>query len=313
MKTLSVVCPVYNEEAVIGAFHERLGRVLDGLAARYTSEVIFVVDRGTDATLDVLRGISGRDPRVRVVALSSRFGHQMSLVAGIDHAKSDAVVMLDSDLQHPPEVIPTLLDEFEKGHDVVFTLREDEGSEGFFKRFTSRLFYRAIGTLSTIPIHEGAADFRLISQRVATVFRTKMRERNQFLRGLFGWVGFKQTSVRFKAEKRGAGRTKYSLSRLFRFAAEGIVSFSKRPLVAAIFVGFFFALAGLALGLVTVVQYFHSGNLPPGWATIVVLMAIMSGVQLIFLGVIGLYVGFIFDEVKGRPLYIVEETIGFRE
>jgi polyisoprenyl-phosphate glycosyltransferase len=234
------------------------------------------------------------------------------IVAGVDHARSDAVVMLDSDLQHPPEVIPRLLDEFEKGHDVVFTIREDGGSEaGFLKRLTSRWFYRALGRLSTIPIHEGAADFRLISQRVATVFRTRMRERNQFLRGLFGWVGFKQTSIRFAAEKRGGGRSKYSLSRLFRFAAEGIVSFSKRPLVAAIFVGFAFAFGGLALALVTLVQYFYLRNFPPGWMTIVMLMSIFSGVQLIFLGVIGLYVGAIFDEVKARPLYIVEESIGF--
>lgn len=311
MKMLSVVCPVYNEEEVIGEFHRTLGATLDRIRDRYESEIIFVVDRSSDRTLEILRRIADQDRRVRVLALSSRFGHQMSLVAGIDHAKGDAVVMLDSDLQHPPELIPTMLEKFEEGHDIVFTIREDAPDTGLFKRWSSRLFYRFVNTLATVPLQESAADFRLISRRVAHLFRTEIRERNQFLRGLFSWVGFRKIGLRFSGQARRGGRSKYSLPRLLRFATEGVVSFSKRPLTAAIYVGFAFACFGLLVAVVTLVQYFSSSHLPSGWTTIVILISMFSGVQLVFLGVIGEYIGFIFDEVKARPRYVVEEAIGF--
>ncbi len=311
MKTLAVVCPVYNEAEVIAEFHAALGAVLDTVADRYESHMLFVVDRGTDDTIEILRGLAAADPRVRILALSSRFGHQMSLVAGIDHADADAVVMLDSDLQHPPELIPKLLEEFERGNEIVYTTRQDSGDVGWLKQVTSRLFYRVLNTMSEIPIEESAPDFRLISRRVADVFRTGIRERNQFLRGLFGWVGFRRTGVPFQVRARAAGRTKYSVRRLFSFAAAGITSFSKRPLQAAIYVGFFFAAAALLMAVVTVIQFFVSGHLPTGWATIVVSVAGLSGIQLIFLGILGEYLGAIFDEVKARPHYIVEEKVNF--
>ena len=313
MRTLSVLCPVYNEEEVIAEFHRSLSATLDSIASRYQSEIIFVLDRSTDRTLEILRDIAARDPRVRVLALSSRFGHQMSLVAGIDHATGDAVVMLDSDLQHPPELIPSMLEKFEEGYDIVFTIREDAPDTGFLRRMASRLFYRLVNKLTTVPIEESAADFRLISRRVAEVFRTQIRERNQFLRGLFGWVGFKKVGLRFTGGARHAGRSKYSLSRLLRFATEGVISFSKRPLSASIYLGFTFALLGLLLAVATFIQYFFYSYLPSGWTTIVILISMFSGVQLVFLGVIGEYVGLIFDEVKARPRYLVEESIGFRD
>lgn len=183
-------------------------------------------------------------------------------------------VLLDCDLQHPPELIPALVEEFEKGTDIVYTIREDGAGTGLLKRLTSRLFYRFVNTLSHIPIQEGAADYRLISRRVAAVFKTQIRERNQFLRGLFIWVGF-----------------------------------HRGPRQAAIVVGFLFALSGLVLAVVTIWQYFFLAKLPPGWATLVILLAVFNGTQLIFLGIIGEYIGSIFDEVKGRPLYIVEEKV----
>jgi glycosyltransferase involved in cell wall biosynthesis len=310
-RTLAVVCPVYNEAEVIARFHEALGAVLDSISGRYRATVVYVVDRSADGTLDILRGIAARDPRVRVLGLSTRFGHQMSLLAGIDHADADAVVMLDSDLQHPPELIPTLLDEFEKGRDIVYTVRRDSDDIGFFKRITSRLFYRFINLLSQIPIDQSAADYRLVSRRVARVFRTQIRERNQFLRGLFGWVGFERVGVPFTVRGRGAGRSKYSIRRLFSFAVAGITSFSKRPLQAAIYVGFAFAILALVLAATTVVQFFLHRSLPPGWATIVIVVCGLSGIQLIFLGIIGEYIGAIFDEVKARPHYLIEEKINF--
>jgi dolichol-phosphate mannosyltransferase len=309
MKTLAVICPVFNEAEVIGEFNASLVAVLETLVGRYAWTVTYVLDRSPDSTLQILKKIAASEPRVRVLALSARFGHQMSLVAGMDHSDADAVVMLDSDLQHPPELIPVLLSEYEKGTDIVYTVREDVAGTGLFKRITSRLFYKFVNTLSHIPIQESAADYRLISRRVAAVFKTQIRERNQFLRGLFSWVGFSRTGIPFQVLQRGGGRSKYSLRRLLRFAFEGITSFSRRPLQAAIIVGFLFALGGLVLAVVTACQYFFLAKLPPGWATLVILMSVFNGIQLIFLGIIGEYIGSIFDEVKGRPLYIVEEKV----
>ena len=311
MKTLAVVCPVYNEAEVIGRFHEALSAVLDAMADRAQSHVLFVLDRSTDDTREILRGIAARDPRVRVLVLSTRFGHQASLLAGIDHADADAVVMLDSDLQHPPELIPELFAEFERGRDIVYTIRKDSAEVGWLKRVTSRLFYRVINRLSHVPIDPSAADYRLISRRVANVFRTKIRERNQFLRGLFAWVGFDRAGVSFQVRGRAAGRSKYSVRRLVTFAITGITSFSKRPLKAAIWVGLAFAVLALALALVTLVQYFVYKSLPPGWATIVIVGAGLNGIQLVFLGILGEYIGAIFDEVKARPHYLVDEKINF--
>ena len=312
MKTLTVISPVFNEEQVIEGFYKELKVVLTSLA-NYDSTVLFVVDQCTDRTLDILAQIAKLDPRVKVLSLSSRFGHQMSLLAGIDHADSDALIMMDSDLQHPPSLIPTMLGKFEEGYDVVFTIREDSKQVDFLKRSTSRIFYRLINRVSEVPILESAADFRLISRRVASVFQEHIRERNQFLRGLFVWVGFKSTGIRFHSRERAGGQSKFSWGRLFQFAAHGVVSFSKQPLRAAIYVGFGFAFLGFLIALVTLVEYFTHRSWPPGWATLAILIPTFSGIQLIFLGVLGHYIGAIFDEVKGRPHYIVERKMNFGE
>lgn len=308
MRTLSVVCPVYNEEEVIEAFYLQLKSVLVTLE-NYRCVVLFVVDRCQDHTLDKIKRIARVDSSVKIVALSSRFGHQMSLLAGIDHCDSDAIIMMDSDLQHPPAVIPALLENFEQGYDIVFTRRLDAPATGAFKRISSRLFYRFINRLSDVPINESAADFRLISRRVAHVFQTQIRERNQFLRGLFGWVGFESTTVTFTAQERPAGRSKYSLWRMVRFGLDGVVSFSKAPLLFSILLGFIFAGFGILLAILTVFQYFIFGHLPQGWATLTVLLSVFIGIQLFFMGIMGAYIGAIFDEVKARPHYIVQERI----
>ena len=313
MKTVTVVCPVYNEEAVIELFYREVRAVLTGLANRYQARLLFVVDRSQDTTLDILKHLAEIDPDVMILALSSRFGHQMSLLAGIDYGDADAVIMMDSDLQHPPALIPVMLEAYEQGYDIVYTLRQDTSEISWFKRTSSKLFYRIINRISDVPINESAADFRLISRRVAALFRTQIRERNLFLRGMIGWIGFKSIAVPFEVRKRPAGKSKYSIRRMIRFGTDGVVSFSKSPLQAAIGVGLVLALFGFGFAFITLVQYFLDKSLPPGWATLTILLSIFSGIQLTFMGIIGMYIGAIFDEVKARPHYIIEEMINLQD
>jgi len=312
-RTVTIVSPVYNECEVITAFYSELKKVLDGIADSYEPTILFVVDRSTDGTLDILREIARTDQSVRVIAMTGRFGHQMCLLAGIDYSDSDVLIMLDSDLQHPPDLIPVMLRYYEEGYDVVHTTREYTNDVHFVKRMASNLFYLLINQISQVPVNENAADFRLMSRRVVDVFQKQIRERNLFLRGFFGWMGFRSVAVTFRVRKRAGGVSKYSFGRMVRFALNGMISFSKRPLQAAIILGFLIAVFGFLLAFITVVQYFILGSFPSGWTTLIVLMLIFSGTQLIFLGVIGEYIGAIFDEVKARPHYIVDELINFDE
>ncbi|ABQ92425.1 glycosyltransferase family 2 protein [Roseiflexus sp. RS-1] len=312
-RTITIVSPVYNECEIITTFYAELKKVLDAIADSYESTICFVVDRSTDGTLDILRDIARVDRSVRVIAMTGRFGHQMCLLAGIDYSDSDVLIMLDSDLQHPPDLIPIMLRYYEEGYDVVYTIREDTNDVHFAKRVASKLFYRLLNQISQVPINENAADFRLISRRVVKVFQKRIRERNLFLRGFFEWMGFRSIAVPFKVRKRAGGFSKYSFTRMFRFALDGVISFSKQPLRAATVFGLLIALFGFLLSFVTAVQYFIFSSFPSGWTTLVVLMSIFSGTQLVFLGVIGEYIGAIFDEVKARPHYIIDELINFNE
>lgn len=310
---LTIVTPVFNEEQVISHFYDRTRGVLDKLDDVEAS-ILFVVDRSTDNTLEILRTIVAHDPASKVIALSSRFGHQMSLLAGIENAcDADVIVMMDSDLQHPPELIPQLLAQFRQGVDVVYTVRCDTENVGYVRRTMGNVFYRLLGYLSRVPINANAADFRLISRRVALSLSTDFQERNMFLRGLFSWMGFKQTSVEYIAERRFAGESKYSLSRILSLAMAGILSFSTRPLHAGIFVGVGFATLAFLLIFWTVVSYFMDRSIPSGWTTVVTLLLLFSGVQLIVIGIMGAYIGGIYEEVKGRPRYIIEEEISHHE
>jgi polyisoprenyl-phosphate glycosyltransferase len=311
MTTLAVICPVYMEEEIIERFYENLKHILNTLPEEYESKIIFVVDHSKDNTLKTLKRIAAADKKTQILALSSRFGHQMSLLAGIDHADADAVVMMDSDLQHPPELIPRMLEYFEQGYEIVYTLREEGDETNWKQRMGSKFFYRMINWVSKVPIIENAADFRLVSRKVAAVFKTQLRERNQFMRGLFSWVGFRRIGIPFQVGTRSAGRSKYSLHKRMQLAVHGIVSFSKRPLQAAVLVGLAFAFLGFIFALVTFIQYFIYDSLPSGWTTLAILISVFSGIQLIFLGIIGEYIGAIFDEVKARPHYLIEEKWNF--
>lgn len=308
MQKLTIISPAYQEAETLRSFYETLTKVT-GTLHGYDTTILLVVDRCADATFSVAADIAGSDPRVGVLHLSSRFGHQMALIAGIDHADADVIIMMDSDLQHPPAVIPRLLTAYEAGNDVVYTLREDSADVGFLRRIAGGTFYWFINKISNIPISRNGSDFRLISRRVADLLRTRIHERNIFLRGVVSWVGFNQASITFRADKRFAGKSKYSFSQLINFAFFGIISFSKKPLRAATLVGLLFSLFGFGFAILTVLQYLIDNQLPPGWSTTVVLISIFGGVQLFFLGIIGEYIGGIFDEVKDRPRYIVEDAI----
>lgn len=310
---LTVVTPVYNEEDVIEHFHTRTRRELD-LIKDVDSHIIFVMDRSSDNTLAILRNIVKRDPKSKVITLSSRFGHQMSLLAGIDNAQdSDVIIMMDSDLQHPPEIIPKLLAEYHKGAEIVYTVRKHSDDVGFIRRLCGNFFYRIIGKLSSTNINLNAADFRLINRKVANLLCVSFKERNVFLRGLFSWIGFKQTCVEYTAGQRFAGTSKYSLARVFQLATAGILSFSTRPLYIGIFIGIGFSMLAFLFMLTTIIGYFIDRSIPSGWTTLVTLLLLFSGVQLIVMGIIGTYIGGIYEEVKARPRYIIDEEINNHE
>ncbi len=309
LPTLQVICPVFNEENVIPLFYQKLSGVLEEIQERYAWRILFVMDRSTDQSFEVLSKLAKQDNRIQILGLSNRFGHQMSLVAGIDHSDSDVVIMMDSDLQHPPELIPAMLAEYEHGNDVVYTIRQEPKDSGAVKRFCSKNFYRIMSWLSELHLESGEADFRLISRRVADVFKNEIRERNQFLRGLFCWVGYNRKGISYEPAERAAGRSKYNWSRMISFASSGIVSFSKKPLQYAIILGAVFSCLGLFSALYAFVAYFLNKEMPSGWATLSILISVFGGIQLFFLGIIGEYIGAIFDEVKSRPLYLIEERV----
>lgn len=302
---LDVVCPVFREEEGIGRFHAELSGVLDRIADRYTARVVYVVDPSTDGTEERLAAISRADPRVLVLVMSRRFGHQAALVAGLENADADAVVMMDSDGQHPPEVILDFLEKFEQGAEIVQGVRLDAPTTGWFKRTTSHAFYRLMTRVASIDIQGGSADFRLFSRRVVQVFANDLRERNPFIRGLTSWVGFTVAYVGFVCRDRVAGESKYRLSTLVEFAITGITSFSKMPIRAAAVLGLFMSLLSCAYAVFAVASHLWQAYTPPGWASTTAAVAFVGGVQLLFLGLIAEYVGQIFDEVKGRPRYLV--------
>ncbi len=309
-KQISVILPVYNECEVIQTFYNELKKELATLT-NYEFEIIFVLDKSKDNTEDILNNIALNDKQCTVMVLSRRFGHQLSLVAGINYANGDAAIMMDSDLQHPPSVIKELLAKYEEGFDIVHTVRKDNDDIGFFKKKTSRMFYRWLNKISPVKIVEGASDFRLISKPVIHLFKTQIKEQNLFLRGLFHWVGYKQAHVEFKADNRHGGKSKYNLFKLISFAVDGVTSFSKLPLRLSIYSGLIISAVSLCYAVYAFISFFIDRNLPKGWASMAIIISFIGGVQLIFLGIIGEYIGKIFDEVKNRPLFIVEKLINY--
>jgi polyisoprenyl-phosphate glycosyltransferase len=308
--TLSVVVPLRNEEEVFAAFTERLTAALDGIGGEW--EAILVDDGSTDATYGLAVELHGRDPRFKVVRLSRGFGHQIALSAGLDLARGDAVVTMDGDLQHPPEVVPELVARWKAGDEVVLAVMTERPGESRFKDWTARIFYKTLSRLADVEVRAGAGDFRLVDRRALDAVRA-MRESNRYLRGMFSWVGFRQSGVPYVHPARTAGSTKYTPLKMVRLATDAVIGFSSRPLRVGLNVGFVVSIASILFGLSALVARVAGAFTVPGWTSIMVLVGIVGGIQLIVLGVIGEYIGHIFDEVKRRPLYIVSRAHGIPE
>jgi dolichol-phosphate mannosyltransferase len=304
---LSVVAPMYEEQDIVDTFTERVAAALEG--TEY--ELILVDDGSKDRTADAMARAAAADPRVKVVALSRNFGHQPALTAGLDHARGDVIVMLDGDLQDPPEVIPQMLAKWREGVDVVYAVREQRLGETVFKRVTARGFYRTFRRLTGLDLAVESGDFRLMDRKALDAL-LGMPERSRFLRGMTVWIGFTQTAVPFVRQERHAGTTKYPLRKMLRFSFDAITSFSSAPLQWATFLGFTFSvLAFLGIPLTVVARY--TNIYEPGIPSTILVVLLLGGIQLITVGIIGEYVGRIYEEVKHRPLYVVRERINVEE
>jgi dolichol-phosphate mannosyltransferase len=304
--TLSVVIPVYNEEENLPALYARLTAVLDGVGLSY--EMIFVDDGSRDGSLGLLGGLARHDGRVAVVELARNFGHQVAISAGLDHAGGEGVIVMDSDLQDPPEVLPRFIATWREGHDVVYAVREQR-KEGWLWRLAYASFYRLLQHVAQIEIPLDAGDFCIMDRRVVELLNA-MPERNRFVRGIRSWVGLDQVGLAYERQGRNAGRPKYTVSRLFYLALDGLVSFSVLPLRVITAIGFFVSAISIVLAVAYVIQRLTVGLYPPGFATLTVAIFFLSGIQLITIGVIGEYIGRIFEEVKRRPLYVVRRVTG---
>jgi dolichol-phosphate mannosyltransferase len=307
---LSVVAPCFNEEGVLHELYRRISQVLDGSGE--TWELVLVNDGSRDRTPEIMRELHAQDERVKVVDFARNFGHQIAVTAGMDYARGDAVVLIDADLQDPPELILEMLAKWREGYEVVYAIRAERKGETWFKEFTAKAFYRIIYKITDIDIPMDTGDFRLMDRKVVNALKT-MHEKHRFMRGMSVWVGFRQTGVKYVRAERYAGETKYPLKKMLKFAMDGITSFSYFPLQVATYFGFAAALLAVLGILVTIILRLSGSHAFLGQATTLVSVLFLGGVQLICLGIIGEYLGRIYDEVKGRPLYIVREALGFDE
>lgn len=303
---LSVVVPVFNEEDNIPELHRRLVAALEGEVASF--EVLFVDDGSRDGTWTLVRELAARDSRVRGLRFSRNFGHQMAFAAGLEHARGEAVVIMDADLQDPPEVIPELLARWREGWDVVYAVRRRRHGESAFKLWTAKVFYRLLKRITPVDIPLDTGDFRLMNRKAVEAFR-RLGERHRFTRGLVAWLGFRQTGVLYDRAARHAGDTKYPLRKMLRFAVDAITSFSHVPLQLATWTGF--AVSGLAFAYIAVVVVLKLMGISwPGYTSLMAAILFLGGVQLVMIGLLGEYLGRVYDEVKRRPLYLVQEEVG---
>jgi polyisoprenyl-phosphate glycosyltransferase len=306
---LSIVVPVKNEEHGIVAFVDRVGRILDQVCARDGWEILFVDDGSTDATLPAIIAANRRDERVRALSLSRNFGKEAALSAGLDYARGRAIVPMDVDMQDPPEVLPEMVAKWREGFEMVFGVRRCRDSDPFAKRMTAGLYYRAHNMVSADKIPEHAGDFRLMDRSVVDVIRA-LPERNRFMKGLFAWAGFKQTAVEYDRAEREHGTTKFNYWKLWTLALDGITSASTVPLRIWSYIGALVALLAIAYATFLALDTMLFGNPVPGYASIMVSVLFLGGIQLISLGVLGEYVGRILTETKQRPLYVIRDAIG---
>ncbi len=302
-RLLSVVVSVYNEEAVLEQFYQVTAEILGRISWDY--ELIFVNDGSQDKSFQILKGLAAENHRVKLVNFSRNFGHEAAMIAGIDYSKGDGIICMDADLQHPPQCIFEILEAFEEGCEVISMVRTRNESAGWLKNLASTAFYHLINVLADVKFEPNASDFFAISRRVAVVLQKNYRERVRFLRGYVQNVGFRKTAIRYEAHARAAGKSKYSLRKLFRFSVNTIVCFSNLPLKLGIYAGIFAAALGV---IVMVYTLFTRGGAPSGYTTIVILNCFMFAILFLIVGIIGEYIAILFTELKDRPIYIVEET-----
>lgn len=308
---LSVVVPICSEEPIIPEFYARLKAVLSGLGEALDHEIVFVDDGSRDRSLAVLKELARSDGRIRVLSFSRNFGHQFAITAGLDHASGDAAVIIDGDLQDPPEVIPQMVGKWREGCKVVYGVREKRQGENPLKLLTAKLFYRIIRSLSDTDLPLDAGDFRLLDGQVVNVLKS-IREENRYIRGLVSWAGFRHCGLPYRRDPRYAGKTKFTFKKMVKFAVDGILSFSDRPLKVTAYLGFLITVASFILGLkIAIDKVLDPEILVSGWTSMILAVLFMGGIQLISLGILGLYVGRQYREIKGRPLYIVAEKTGF--
>ena len=301
VKRISIVVPVYNEEENIAHFVQSVTAVMEQLS--YTYEMLFIDDGSRDRSREILLELGTRDSRVQSIFLARNSGHQLALTCGIDHADGDAVITMDGDLQHPPELLPVLLAKWEEGYDIVQTVRLTTEGASIFKRLTSKYYYRLLNALSDVEIQEGGSDFRLMDRKAVLALR-RYREHARFIRGIVGAMGFRRTTVEFVAHERFAGQSKFSLHKMISFALDGILAYSVQPLRVAFYAGVLSALLAVLLFLHVLFETL-SGATVPGWSTIVVCSLFFGGMQMMLLGICGEYIARILQEVKNRPLYLI--------
>jgi dolichol-phosphate mannosyltransferase len=306
----SFVIPVFNERESLSELHRRLSEVVAQLGGE--AELLFVDDCSFDGSYDALLELQRSDPRVKVIRFARNFGHQVAITAGLDFALGDAVIVMDADLQDPPEVVPDLVARWEEGYEVVYAVREARQGEPWLKRVTAAWFYRVLRRIASVEMPLDAGDFRLVDRAALDAFRS-MRERNRYVRGMFSWVGYRQIGVPYDRPERFAGEPKYSFRKSLTLAADGLVSFSNAPLRLALIGGFVVSTLSFLIGISAILAKLTGAFVVPGWASIFVAVSFLGGVQLTLLGMLGLYVGRIYEEVKSRPLYVIREAHGIDE
>ena len=312
MKKISVVIPMYCEEEVVDICYKRVVNNLKKLSDKYSYEIIFINDGSKDSTLEILKKIASNDDNVKIISFSRNFGHQAAVTAGIRNVTGDAIIIMDADLQDPPELFEGMIEKWEDGYEVVYGKRKTREGESIFKLLTARMFYNTLNKLSEIEIPKDTGDFRLVDRKVIDVIAT-LPEHNKFLRGLFSWVGFNQYAYEYNRVNRVAGKTKYPFKKMFKLATDGILSFSAKPLKIVGAIGIFSVVVSIIILIYSIVSYmFKLNSLTPGWTSIMCTMTFIGGIILISLWMIGEYIARIYEESLGRPEYIIDELINFK-
>jgi polyisoprenyl-phosphate glycosyltransferase len=306
MKLLTIIIPAYNEEPVLYQLYDRLSTVMKGLSSDYGYELLFVNDGSTDKTVDIVKELRDDDPHISYVDLSRNYGKEIAMIAGLDHAKGDAVIIIDADLQHPPEFIPEMVMYWEEGYEDIYAKRMKREGESWLKKYTSKKYYEILKKTTRMPIYPDAGDFRLLDRRCVDALR-RMRETQRYTKGMYGWIGFKKKEIEYVAAPRASGETKWNYLSLINLAIEGVTSSTTFPLRVSSFLGFFISFLALLYTIFVVIQTVIYGSPVSGYPTLLVSILFLGGIQLISIGIIGEYLGRIFIETKNRPLYFVEE------